>query len=89
MGQGTVPCPIVIDIMTAIHHLMGLKKTLWEGLLAFPLGWMKHIIRIILTTLRIRRIWGGASYILLNKKIDIDYTNTLINRAKKPAPEIK
>lgn len=36
MGQGTVPCPIVIDIMTAIHHLKGLKKTLWEGTPVFP-----------------------------------------------------
>lgn len=67
MGQGTVPCPIVIDIMTAIHHLMGLKKTLWEGLLAFPLGWMKHIIRIILTTLR-AKIWGQLPIFYLIRK---------------------
>ena len=32
---------------------------------------------------------GTSPYILLDKKIDIEYTNKLINHAKNPAPEIQ
>ena len=67
----------------------GFEKDLMGGSPSFSSGLDETHYQNYIDYFKDQKDMGGASYILLNKKIDIGYTNTLINRAKNPAPEIK